>query len=230
MKYDEQLIDELMRRVAAEVEITDTETDGLDEWFLPWLAHDLRLGLTAEEQAEDHRNARSFSERISRQIAVRNMERKLPRRELRYRGATITSDVSTSLAHSASEGCATMLDLAVAAGAGRELWDEPCERWLELPDDIPPSEHYLALRVAGDSMSPVLEPRDVILLKMNVVPRVEDMIVVRLPDLGYVVKKVASIDTGLLMLASFAAGYEPLRVPTDRSAILGTVIARFRHE
>src|SRR5688572_25523911 len=230
MKYDQQLIDELMRRVAAEVEITDTETDGLDEWFLSWLAYDLRLGLTASEREEDDRNAKAFSNRMSRQIAVRRMERKLPRRELRYRAATIMLDVSTSLAHSAGEGCATMLDLAVAAGAGRELWDEPCEEWLELPDDIAPSEHYLALRVAGESMSPVLEPRDVILLRMNVAPRLDDMIVVRVPDRGYVVKKIASIDSRMLMLASFADGYDPLLVANDRSTILGTVIARFRRE
>lgn len=229
MKYDEQLIDELMRLVAAEVEITG-ETNAVGEWFMSWLAHDLRLGLSASERAEDCRDAQAFSERVSRQIAVRNMERKLPRRQLRYRAAAITAGVSSSLAHSASERCATMLDLAVAAGAGRELWDEPCEEWLELPEDIPPSEHYLALRVAGDSMSPVLEPRDVILLRMNVLPRVEDMIVVRVPDRGYVVKKVAAIGSGTLMLASFAPGFDPLLVANDQSAILGTVIARFRHE
>lgn len=230
MTYDEELTDELMRLVAAQLEVTATDANHPGEAFLSWLAHDLRLGLSAVERARDHRDATLFAERLAKRIAARRAEKKLPQRELRHRAATIVADLSHSLVHAARERCATILDLSVAAGTGRELWEEPCEEWLELPDEIPPSDRYLALRVAGDSMSPVLEPRDVILLKLDAFPALDDLVVAMVPDRGYVVKQVASIKGGHLELASFGQGYESVRVANDRSSILGTVIARFRRE
>ena len=49
-----------------------------------------------------------------------------------------------------------------------------------------------ALRVAGDSMAPVLDSREVILIDLDAAPRVDDLIVARLPDQSHVVKRVAS--------------------------------------
>jgi phage repressor protein C with HTH and peptisase S24 domain len=110
------------------------------------------------------------------------------------------------------------------------LWDEPCEQWLELPDDISPSDRYLALRVAGDSMSPVLEQRDVILIKLGGAPTIDDLVVARVADHGYVVKKVTSLKRGRVELSSFNPRYESIVIPRERSSILGTVIARFKRE
>jgi hypothetical protein len=53
--------------------------------------------------------------------------------------------------------------LAVAAGTGREIWDEPCEQWVELPDGTGTGAH-LALTVAGNSMTPCPHSGDVILV------------------------------------------------------------------
>ena len=45
--------------------------------------------------------------------------------------------LSQVLASAARARHAPVLDLSVAAGAGRELWDEPCDRWILLPQDSP---------------------------------------------------------------------------------------------
>ncbi|HZE09488.1 MAG TPA: S24 family peptidase, partial [Gemmatimonadaceae bacterium] len=191
---------------------------------------DLRAGLTRDERVRDEISATAFASRISARIASLRAEKALPLRELLYRAAPVVATVSRAIIESSRQRCATMLDLAVAAGTGRELWEESCEQWLELPNDIEPSERFLALRVAGDSMSPVLESRDVILIKLDGSPAIDDLVVARIPDQGYVVKRVASIRDGRLELSSFNPHYRSLFVARQRSSILGTVIARFRHE
>lgn len=137
--------------------------------------------------------------------------------------------VSQAMAIAGDQRCATMLDLAAAAGTGRAIWDEPCESWLELPPDVPSSRH-VALRVEGDSMEPVLTPRDVILVKLDAAPVVDDLVVARLADDGFVVKRVASLSGRSIMLASFNPVYEPIVARRDQVHVLGTVIARFRRE
>ena len=59
---------------------------------------------------------------------------------------------------------APWFDLQVAAGAGRELWDHPAERWIEVPDLCPPGQ-YVALSVSGDSMQPLFHPGDILLVR-----------------------------------------------------------------
>jgi phage repressor protein C with HTH and peptisase S24 domain len=87
------------------------------------------------------------------------------------------------------------------------------------------------VKVAGDSMVPVLDQRDVILIQLDTKPRVDDLIVARLPDQSHVVKRVASIRNGRLELASFNPAYAPVYVSRDDpSSVVGTVIARFTHE
>ena len=100
---------------------------------------------------------------------------------------------------------------------------------IELPDDIP-SNRYLALRVADDSMTPMLGPREVILIHLDATPRIDDLVVARLPDQSHVVKRVASIKGGRMELASFNPQYESIFVARDRSSVVGTVIARFTRE
>jgi phage repressor protein C with HTH and peptisase S24 domain len=93
-----------------------------------------------------------------------------------------------------------------------------------------PSARYVALRVAGDSMVPVLSPREVILIELDASPRVDDLVVARLPDRGHVVKRVASMKGSTIELASFNPEYESIFVARDPSPVVGTVIARFTRE
>ena len=73
----------------------------------------------------------------------------------------------------------------------------------------------------------MLSPRDVILVRLDAVPVVDDLVVARLPDDGFVVKRVASLSGGSLELASFNPEYEPIVVGLHQASVLGTVIARF---
>jgi SOS-response transcriptional repressor LexA len=229
VRFDDRAIDDLMSAVGREAELADDDLAYQDERFLFWLANDLRTGLDREQRSEDERDAAEFARRALGRLKVRLAEKRLPRRQLHERAASVNATLVHSIPAANRERCATILDLAVAAGSGRELWDEPCDRWLELPEDVP-SGRYVALRVAGDSMSPVLDSREVILIDLDSAPRVDDLIVARLPDHGHVVKRVASLKGSTMELASFNAEYESIFVARDPSPVVGTVIARFTRE
>jgi len=220
---------ESMAVVGRELESNDHELAHQDEKFLSWLARDLRDALNTEERTQDELDAADFARRALTRLAVRRADKTLPRRPLRERSAPVAATISQSAAIAGANHCATLLDLAVAAGQGREIWDEPCDRWLELPDDITPGR-YVALRVAGDSMTPVLCPREVILIQLDSTPRVDDLVVARLPDQSHVVKRIASIEDGSIELASFNPDYRPIFVAREPSPVVGTVIARFTRE
>ena len=229
VRLDDRAIDDLMSAVGRETELADDDLTLQDERFLFWLANDLRTGLGHEQRSQDERSAAEFARRALTRLKVRLAERKLPRRQLRERAASIRATLAHSIPAASRERCATILDLAVAAGGGRELWDEPCDRWLELPENVP-SGRYVALRVAGDSMAPVLGPREVILIELDAAPRVDDLIVARLPDQSHVVKRVASMKGSTMELASFNPEYESIFIARDPSPVVGTVIARFTRE
>jgi phage repressor protein C with HTH and peptisase S24 domain len=229
VRLDDRSIDDLMSAVGRETELADDDLTLQDERFLFWLANDLRTGLDHTQRSKDERDATEFARRALTRLKVRLAEKRLPRRKLRERAASINATLAHSIPAANRDRCATILDLAVAAGSGRELWDEPCDRWLELPEDVP-SGRYVALRVAGDSMAPVLGPREVILIELDATPRVDDLIVARLPDQSHVVKRVASMKGPTMELASFNPEYESIFVARDPSPVVGTVIARFTRE
>ena len=228
-RFDDGSLDILMSALGRESESADENLSYQDERFLFWLANDLRAGLDHDQRSRDGREAIEFARRTINRLQVRLAEKRLPRRQLRERAASIRATLAHAVPAASRERCATILDLAVAAGAGRELWDEPCDRWLELPDDVP-SARYVALRVAGDSMAPVLDEREVILIQLDAAPRVDDLVVARLPDQGHVVKRVASMKGSTMELASFNPEYESIFVAREPSPVVGTVIARFTRE
>lgn len=140
--------------------------------------------------------------------------------------------VAAAVERAAGEGCAPWEELAVAAGAGRELWDAPCERWVELPAGLPRGRgvRYVALTVAGTSMAPLLHPGDVMLVRLTTRLARGVVAVVRRPDDGYVVKRVAALRAGRVELVSLNPAYRPIEVPRDESLVVGVVVARWsRH-
>jgi SOS-response transcriptional repressor LexA len=229
IRFDDRAIDDLMSAMGREGELADEELAYQDERFLFWLANDLRTGLDRDQRSRDELDAAEFARRALTRLKIRLADKRLPRRQLRERAASISATLAHAVPAASRERCATILDLAVAAGSGRELWDEPCDRWLELPEDVP-SGRYVALRVAGDSMAPVLGPREVILIHLDTAPRVDDLVVARLPDQSHVVKRVASMKGSTMELASFNPEYESIFVARDPSPVVGTVIARFTRE
>jgi len=111
----------------------------------------------------------------------------------------------------------------VAAGVGRELWDEPAESWVVVPDDLPDGD-YLSLRVSGTSMTPLLHDGDSVLVRRGADVRADSVIVARHPDDGYVCKRVAGLRRSRIELASLEPGRSPIVIPRDPSLILGTVL------
>jgi SOS-response transcriptional repressor LexA len=220
------LADEVLRLIGAELERQRDDLTCTDEQSLTRFAHELRAGASGAERERDERLADAFVRRIAARLAARRVEVRLPRRELRYRRAPMIATVAQSIGAATEERCATLLDLAAAAGAGRALWDEPCDSWLELPDDAVDGRH-IAIRVDGDSMTPVLMSRDIILVKLDATPAIDDLVVDRLPDDVFVVKQLTSMRGGRLELSSFNPVFEPIVVCRDRASILGTVVARF---
>ena len=79
-------------------------------------------------------------------------------------------------------------------------------------------------------MAPVLDPREVILVQLDAPPRVDDLVIARLPDQSHVVKRVASMKGSKMELASFNPEYESIYLARDPSPVVGTVIARFTRE
>jgi phage repressor protein C with HTH and peptisase S24 domain len=122
-------------------------------------------------------------------------------------------------------GSAPVAELAVAAGAGRELWDQECESWVDVPSDVP-SGRYVALRVAGDSMTPLLHSGDTVLVKLGTDVARDTVVVARCDD-GYVVKRVGRATRRELELISLNPAFPPMQVRREEGAVLGTVVLRW---
>jgi SOS-response transcriptional repressor LexA len=116
--------------------------------------------------------------------------------------------------------------LAVAAGDGRELWDEECDRLIELPEGTPLGR-YVALSVSGDSMLPLLHAGDTLLVRLGTELKRDTVVVARRADDGYVVKRVGAIQRRRVELLSLNAEYPPVSIPNDSRAVLGTVVMRW---
>ena len=192
--------------------------------FLDWLARDLRDRQTSTEQVETGLRAEAFARRMVARL--RDRERvplEIVAGRPADRAAIAKGGVLQMAAIAAGHRCATLSDLAVAAGTGRELWDEPCERWIELPEGFEEGS-YIGLTVAGDSMLPLLHPGDVLLVKLGADVIAGTIVVARHPDDGYVVKRVGATRGVETELTSLNPAFAPLRIPRDPSLIVGTVV------
>jgi SOS-response transcriptional repressor LexA len=116
-----------------------------------------------------------------------------------------------------------VVELGIAAGIGRELWDEPVDAWVEVPNDVPTGK-YIALRVIGDSMAPLMHTGDTVLVRRGADVRRDTVIVARHPDDGYVCKRVSRLRRESIELASLAPGRPPIVIPRDARLVVGTVM------
>lgn len=115
------------------------------------------------------------------------------------------------------------LELSAAAGVGRDLWDEVCDSWVELPEDVPPGRH-IAIRVTGESMIPLMHTGDTLLVRLDTEVVRNTVVLARLPDAGYVVKRVQRVTTSQLELASLNPDFPTISVVRDEQTVIGTVI------
>ena len=202
-----------------------TDVDGplwRDSRFIDWL--------TAETREHD----RSGQRRTDREIAAqgRAMLARLRARQLsvarvlaqpRLRVPALRGRPGDVLLAASRQRAAPVVELGVAAGVGRELWDESVESWLEIPSDVPAGQ-YLALKVAGESMAPLMHTGDTVLVRMGAEVDRDTVVVARHPDDGYVCKRVSRVSGNSIELASLEAGRPPITIPRDPQFILGTVL------
>ena len=118
---------------------------------------------------------------------------------------------------------APLVSLGIAAGDGRELWDEAPQHWLALPDVVPAGD-YLAFRIVGESMSPLMHTDDTVLVQRGARVERDTVIVARHPDDGYVCKRVHRVRRATIELASLEPGRPLITIPRDARLILGTVL------
>jgi hypothetical protein len=196
-----------------------------DERLIDWLDQELNA---------PHRSSAGWSATRIRDAAAR-MRAKAEGARLKVRlvhGAPQTERpvlggmVAQVLGEASALRSAPRLDLGVAAGAGRDLWDESCEVWVRIPDDAPPGQ-YVSLSVVGESMDPLLHTGDSVLVRVD--PNVirDTVVLAKLPEGGYVVKRVGKMTRTRLELLSLNPAFAPINVPREANTVLGTVILRW---
>jgi SOS-response transcriptional repressor LexA len=128
--------------------------------------------------------------------------------------------------HADGPGTVPLIELGVAAGTGRELLEEPCDTRVTLPPGTPPGP-YVALRVVGDSMRPLLHSGDVVLVALDARVAAGAVVVARHPEHGYVVKRMGRSGGRGTPLESLNPAYPTLMLSPGSGAVIGRVVLRW---
>ena len=195
----------------------------MDERFEAWLLEKLEADPSSNKRNRDD----SELERLGTALLTRIAARRRGVRRLHVRPtdldpvliATPLRAVDEARAHSA----APVIALAVAAGTGREIWDEPVRRWVRIPPEVPDGRH-VAFPIAGDSLSPLVHSGDQVLVQLDTEPQVGCVVVARHPDDGYVCKVVTRIRTRSFELGLLDPSRAPISIPRDSRFLVGTVV------
>lgn len=197
-----------------------------NDHFLAWLEREVHGRSSAADQQSGVRTAQQVAKRAQGRIRAARIAAALPERPFRSRAAALVGNFNHVASVAAESSCAPWVEsLAVAAGTGREIWDEPCEQWVELPTGFA-SAGNLALTVTGDSMTPCLESGDVILVNTRKPVTRDCIVVARRAEDGYVVKHVTRCGRGALELSSFNSAYEPFVIDRVPGSVVGVVVAK----
>lgn len=196
-----------------------------DERFLTWLGAQAR-----EEYERRHRLTDAEFRRSGAEFMARAHARRL---RVAYGGAAVhvrqpRSAGAARLPRPVRSGPVPMVELGIAAGVGRELWDEPVSSWVEMPAHMPPGE-YVALKIIGNSMAPLMHTGDTVLVKVGSQVQRDTVIVARHPDDGYVCKRVFRVRRGTIELSSIERGRPLIVIPRDPACIVGTVVLVWCH-
>ena len=214
----------------------DAPPDEADERFAEWQARWLRaceadearsaIGAAAARAAASWRLAERVRGSVAAvRLGLRTAAERVP--AAAPAGAELAgAPLARAVDAAAARRYAARVGLAVAAGAGRDLWDEPCESVVRLPDELP-AGRYVTLPVAGDSMEPLLHPGDTVLVRLGPAIESDSVVVARHPEDGYVVKRVGRIGRTWVELTSLNPSYAPLRIPRRAELVVGTVVMRW---
>jgi len=210
-------------------QVLDASGDGCayeNEEFAAWLEREVEGRISSVERRESEQIARGIASSVQARIRAARAAGALPIAAFRPRSAPVIGNASQVASAALESRCAPWVEsAAVAAGTGREIWDEPCERWVELPRDAGAGDH-LALSVTGDSMVPCLHGGDVILVNVRKPVTLDCIVVARRAEDGYVVKHVTRCDRARLELSSFNREYAPFEIERRPGAIVGVVVAK----
>lgn len=193
------------------------------EPFLEWVAADRRAHAERRLRDDDDemraRGRRLRARLLARQSGVGLVESP-PRLVIPTRRGVPTAVMEEA----AAAGAVACVNLAAAAGTGRALWDEPAEQWVALPAGAP-RVRALALRIAGESMAPLLHSGDTVLVELGPTLARGRIVVARHPGLedGYVCKRVERVGRKEVLLASLDADYGTMIIPRDERLVVGTV-------
>lgn len=222
----EREADALMRLIADRAFSELRPEDPRNVPFFEWLSRELRERQTPRERRDTEWHAAEFARRAKRRWTVKVLRIREESGAPPLRAAPIETSAAHALELAVGSGKAPYLDLAVAAGSGRELWDEECAEWADVPADLAAGKH-LALRVSGESMMPVLHAGDTLLVRLGDALEHGRLVVARRPDDGYVVKQLGRIGPRELELLSLNETFPPIRVAREPGTILGTVVLRW---
>jgi len=215
----EREMDVLARLAARAGEPRLDPDDAANAAFHEWLARDARAGQRSTERRATEARAERFARRMQAIVLGTRL------------GVAMVHDApvvrETRSGNTVRERLAPWPELGVAAGVGRELWDEPCERWIELPHTLATGSKYVALTVSGSSMEPALHAGDVVLVSVGGGVRRDSMVVARRPEEGYVVKAVGRLTRRAIELRSLNPEFATFSIPRDQALIVGTVVMRW---
>lgn len=216
-EQDRRLADELAQRSAFERTRRSTSRKAGSE-----------AGIDADKGLLTEAERRVLRERIlaglhASQLRVREAEAP-PYKRAMNPGRVPTLDLLREL--EPSRRAVLVPELAIAAGAGHELWDIECNTTVDVPPELPRGA-YLALSVAGDSMEPLLHSGDTVLVRVEEKAERGTVVVARDPDHGYVVKEVVRLTAHGIELRSLNPAFPSLHVPHRARGVLGTVMLRW---
>jgi hypothetical protein len=195
--------------------------------FWDWYTRACRAGQTADERRETESGVTAFLDRVGARLATLDAPLVRVAGAAPRHAALIVGPVSHVLTPALASGAAPLVEAGVAAGAGRELWDEVTDAWVAVPNDLP-VRRYVAMRVSGDSMTPLLHSDDVVLIDLdNNDTTAGSIIVARNNDDGYVVKQVTATDGFDIVLGSLNPAYAPMRITSSSGVVLGRVVLRW---
>lgn len=226
MTEDETAFTEIVRLLEDDLDASSASRVYSDIALADKLLAESRLGRSRDELDRSRSRGREFARRMHTRLCLAIAEHRAPREAFAVYPAAVVGTAGRVMERARAESCAPFLEQRVAAGEGRDLWDEACDSWVKLPRETPNGE-YVALRVTGDSMKPFLGEGDVVLVKLGATPAVNDVIVVRLPEGGYAVKCADRVNPDRMRLLSFNPEYEPAWINRAVSGVVGTVVARF---
>lgn len=221
MEIDPELLAELVGR-----EVTRDREHPIwrDERFRTWLASSARDAYERRHRVSDTKFRSEGAEFMVRAHARRLRVARLGAAVHLQQPATVEPPRPRPV----KSGPVPMVELGIAAGVGRELWDEPVSSWVEMPPELPTGE-YVALKIIGNSMAPLMHTGDTVLVRVGSDVQRDTVIVARHPDDGYVCKRVRRLRRNAIELSSLERGRPLIVIPRESAYVVGTVILVWCH-